>query len=105
MDQSQLDPGKTWEPHGKVKVLDSQHFAIVVKWGKRIVSQIYRHETLDPNPKVGSPAFRLTKADGKTYDLIRREFGWACECPRYERHGRCKHLRAALAVGLLGAKP
>jgi hypothetical protein len=94
-----------WEPHGKVKRLDENHFAIVVRWGKKIVSRIYRIETLDPNPAVGSPALRLTKlADGSTsesYDLIRREHGWDCECPRFVRYGKCKHLAACKALGLI----
>lgn len=98
MDKPKVD----WKPHGKVKRLDAQHFAIVVRWGKRIVSQIYRHETLDPNPAIGSPALRLTKQDGSTYDVIRREFGWDCECVRCVRFGQCKHLESLRLLGLLG---
>lgn len=91
-----------WTPHGKVKRLDPTHIAIVVQWKRKVVSQVYHHELLDPDPAVGAPALRLTKvSDGSTYDLIRREFGLSCECPRFERYGQCKHTAAAKALGLM----
>lgn len=97
-----------WTPHGKVKRMDAEHFAIVTRWGKRIVSQVYHYQALDPNPAVGSPAIRLTKTvgatSGESYDLIRRPHGWDCECPRFARYGKCKHLAAARAIGLIGAQ-
>lgn len=101
MDTPSPDGPGEWEPHGHVKRLDPHHFAIVVRWGKKIISQIYRHSTLDPDPAVGSPAIRLHKMDGSTYDLIRREHGWGCECPRFARYGKCKHLRACVKLGMI----
>lgn len=82
---------------------------LLAKWKGREVEHmtVYRVDKLNPNPEIGSPALRLTQADGKSYDLIRGPFGWTCECPDYlnRREGkvdtdgkplRCKHLKAAL---------
>jgi hypothetical protein len=64
---------------------------------------------LDPDPQIGSPAIRLVKAGGSSYDLIRTEHGWTCECQdwhnRRQESGRmCKHLKAALNTGILVAR-
>lgn len=70
-------------------------------------TDVYSWTILDPDPEIGSPALRLTKADGSNYDLIRRPWGWDCECPdfKHRREGKdkdgCKHIRACRAVGLL----
>jgi hypothetical protein len=80
-----------------------------LKAGRRVeVVTVYRVSNLDPDPEIGSPAVRLTQADGKSYDLIRTaQYGWTCECPDFKRRREakgllCKHLKAALKTILAG---
>lgn len=58
--------------------------------------------------ECGSRAFRLTKADGAAYDVVRTAHTVECDCGDYEfRHrgtaGLCKHGRALVALGLVEA--
>ena len=60
----------------------------------------------EAHPGVARKAWRLTKADGTTYDVGIREFGTECSCGdfnfrRQQRGQQCKHIRAMVAVGLL----
>ena len=70
------------------------------------VVNTYGVTTLDPDPSIGSPAIRLTKADGSIYDVIRTPHGYECSCPdgtyrRANSPSACKHTKALQAVGLL----
>lgn len=71
------------------------------------VVTVYSVEHLDPHPSIGSPAVRLTQADGTTYDLIRTRYGWTCECRDWvsrRRNGEpCKHILAVTKAGVLDA--
>lgn len=75
-------------------------------------SETYMPAVLDPHPDVGGAAVRLTKTDGSgdTYDLLKTEFGWTCECEdfvnRRQHAGEwCKHLLAARHHGLIDGAP
>lgn len=80
----------------------------------RKVDSSYRVERLEPHPEIGFPAIRLHKLDKKAgtlwetmYDLIKTAHGYECSCGDWmvqygiEGPPSCKHLRAALACGLL----
>jgi hypothetical protein len=84
----------------------------VLHVGKRTREEVtaYGVIVLQPDPDVGSPAVRLVKADGSSYDLIQTEYGWTCECRDFESRRRnvaneadreCKHIRAVLKAGVL----
>jgi len=68
----------------------------------------YAAEPIDP-VESGSAAFRLVKASGETYDVIRDHAQMVvCDCPSYVTRfagtkGTCKHGTALIAAGLLRA--
>jgi hypothetical protein len=68
----------------------------------------YDVQILDPDPSIGAPAVRLIQADGSSYDVIRRPFGWTCECKdwltrRVNSGEPCKHIAAVTKAGVLPA--
>ena len=72
----------------------------------RINGTRYRVRPL-PADFGGMRAFRLTKPDGEFHDIAREIHGLSCTCGDwvFRRDGideaGCKHVRAAVAVGLL----
>lgn len=62
---------------------------------------------LRPHPETAIAAWRLTKKDGTSYDISITKHGVVnCTCPDFtwsrEPYGAfCKHIKAALALGLL----
>lgn len=50
-------------------------------------------------------AYRLTKADGTSYDVSVDGYGAACECLGFLRWGRCKHVRMLRAAGMVPPAP
>jgi len=67
---------------------------------------VVRTLPVDPGSDV-SALLRLRKEDGSTYDLSAHPHGHQCTCPDFEfsrrdtANGPCKHIAAAVAVGLL----
>lgn len=64
---------------------------------------VYTVSRLSPHPQVGHPAYRLTKEDGTTYDVIRTAHGWVCCCPdftycRGNHEKGCKHTAAVAGL-------
>jgi hypothetical protein len=74
----------------------------------RIAGTIYGLSRLDRPRAAVLEGWRLTKRDGTTYDVGRTEDGIECSCPDFiiRRDGiepeGCKHVRALVAVGLIG---
>ena len=67
---------------------------------------VYDCVILDSHPSIGSPAVRLTKADGSSFDLLKTRLGWVCECQDFVQRRQaqgllCKHLKAVLNAGVL----
>ena len=68
---------------------------------------VYTLHWLDPNPEVAYPAWRLTKADGTSYDVALLPHGAECTCEDFiwcranKDPKGCKHCAALRAVGLL----
>lgn len=78
---------------------------ITVKTKRKSVTTIYLVQYLHP-ADWADPAWRLTKADGTTYDVHLSQDGPYCTCPdfiycREEKRKKCKHVEAARSVGLL----
>ena len=65
----------------------------------------YAIEPLPEAPVAGGRAFRLTKADGTTYDVAQTAYGPECDCPDFifRRDGLdpegCKHVKAMVGSG------
>jgi hypothetical protein len=68
---------------------------------------------VNPNPAAACAAlraYRLSKADGTTYDVAQTVHGLTCECPDFIFHrdgidpDGCKHIKAMVAYGLLDCK-
>lgn len=73
------------------------------------IDTAYRVDPLDVHPDIGTAAVRLVVLLGEnfsSYDLVRRPWGWTCECPDFvkrksDKGDVCKHLGAALAAGVI----
>lgn len=68
----------------------------------------YTLRKIEASPEIALVAWRLTKSDGRIYDVRLDENGFvACDCFDFlkNREGKdpagCKHCRALKAVGLL----
>lgn len=81
-----------------------------VKGTARLILMIngkpYVLTNLEPDPCVASPAWRLVKESGVSYDVHLDEHGAHCSCPDFvfaREHAakKCKHCEALMAVGLL----
>ncbi len=92
-------PQTATEPvHGTCTLTLTIHRKVKKGW----IDTEYTVRFLPSHPQIGAPAWRLTKGDGATCDVILRSHGPECECPDYHyRQRECKHLRALRAVGLL----
>ncbi len=70
-----------------------------------INGRLYLLTRIKADPKMGLTAWRLTKADGKNYDVHKDIYGHHCDCPDFLwrcKDGQfCKHIRAARALKLL----
>jgi hypothetical protein len=58
------------------------------------------------DPEAASVVYRLRKSDGTTYHVAKTQHGLTCECGDFEfrKNGTgvpCKHIAAAVAVGLM----
>jgi hypothetical protein len=71
------------------------------------VEQHYALRFLSPNREVADPAWRITRADGQSYDVALTEHGPHCTCPdflycrEHQDPKACKHVCALRALGLL----
>lgn len=70
----------------------------------------YRVRPIPADAFAALQAFRLKKFDGTTYDVALTVHGLTCDCPDFAFHrdgidpAGCKHIKAMVACGLLGAK-
>lgn len=97
--------------HGTARLTHGGRFLTVTthrKRGKKSVpmTQTYVVEDARPDPRVASPVLTLTKEDGEQYHLSVNEFGTRCDCfageiGKKRGTGHCKHILAAMSVGLL----
>jgi hypothetical protein len=62
---------------------------------------------IEPLASPDGRAWRLTKGEGKVYDVAEGPYGPTCDCPDFiyrrdgnDRHG-CKHIRGLRAFGLV----
>ena len=68
----------------------------------------YNVRPIAVDPSLASQAYRLRKADGTTYTVAMTEYGGSCTCGDYVFHRDgldptgCKHIKAMIAVGLIG---
>ena len=66
----------------------------------------YLCQFLPSDPSIGKPAWRLTKPDKTTYEVVMTEHGPVCNCAdftfcRGNIEKGCKHTASLKAVGLL----
>lgn len=69
----------------------------------------YQVEMLEVEPR--ERGYRLSKDDGRQYDVTESDFGPTCDCPDFifRREGidpkGCKHVRALRLYGLVSPEP
>jgi hypothetical protein len=69
----------------------------------------YQVEALEVEPR--DRAYRLSKDDGRRYDVMESAYGPTCDCPDFifRRDGidpkGCKHVRALRLYGLVSPEP
>lgn len=87
------------EVHGTARLSHGRKLLTMTVKGKRTV---YVVENLHPTESVANPAYRLTKEDGKTYDVAMTDHGPVCDCADSQFRSRCcKHILGAITVKLL----
>ena len=85
---------------------DTHILAITTVLRRKMLATKYRVTDLHPDPKVASPAYRLTKDDGTFYDVAVEETHASCTCGSFvfrnePKQRLCKHLAALINVGLI----
>ncbi len=96
--------------HGRAKLVGDRLTITAETQTRGLVTETYAVARLEPHASVARAAFRLTKLAGgapsERYDVREDSYGLSCDCADYlwRRDGTglgCKHIQAALAVGLL----